>query len=87
MIITRKHMKGYSKVAAAEQKDMFGGITFNEDYNRDKFGIDSKTFYAICKAVKDIYGQRWLPVPVTDKMLSKVNVVIEEQEGRSVNDL
>ena len=70
-------MKGYNKVAAAEQKDpTFGGITFNDDYNRDKFGIDQKTFYKIYKAVKMIYGQRWLPVAVTDKLLERVNQTI-----------
>ena len=47
MIITRKHMKGYNKVAAASRKTAFDCITFNDAYNLDRFGIDSKTFYSI----------------------------------------
>ena len=79
MIITKKHMKGYNKVAAASRKTAFDGITFNDAYNLDRFGIDSKTFYSIYKAVKDIYGQGWLPGAVTDKMLSNVNETIRVQ--------
>ena len=51
-----KTLKGYKKVKASERQGILNGITFNDSYNMNKFGINRGDFLNIDAKMKEYYG-------------------------------
>jgi hypothetical protein len=67
-MFTKNDLRGYLKARDDARKNVLGGITYNDDYNRATFGIDSATHTAICKALTAKFGM-FVPEKITLAMI------------------
>lgn len=54
MKITTRQLAGFKK--AANQYGIDGGISYNDNWNLDKFGITSAQYHAIRRCAEDLLG-------------------------------
>ena len=70
-----KTLKGYKAVKTIERQGILNGITFNDSYNMQKFGITRSDFLKIDSKVKSHFGV--IPANLSDLTLVKLKKIVE----------